>query len=181
MNKLFVLFLLLFFIAFCSNVEKKTYLFPLKDPIYIGKKILCTSWYSKWRKENGKQYQYKAVNYPAKYGSEILCPDNGVIINTQIEGYEGAIITIKFDDGNEMTFCHLSKYEILKGRVKQGDIIGYVGTSGRTTGPHLRIRIDKNGDRQFICSKTWGMPKEAFYYSPTEFNCSQLKMYSENK
>lgn len=167
-----VLFLFIF-----VGFARADYLFPLKEPVYVGKKILCTSWYSKYRTENGKTYQYKAWNLPAKYGSEILCPENGVIINTQIAGYEGAIITIKFDDGNEMTFCHLSKYEILKGRVSTGSVIGYVGTSGRSTGPHVRIRIDKNGERQFISSKTWGLEYNKFYYSPTEFNANKAKYY----
>lgn len=162
----------------CGICRADDYLFPLKKPIYVGKQILCTSWFSKMRTENGKTYQYKALNYPCEYGAEIVSPADGEVILTKIDGYEGAIITIRFDDGVECTIAHLSKYFVLDNtRVKKGQLIALAGKSGRVTGPHIRVRFDKHGERVFACAKTWGKEYNDFKYSQTEFDCKQTKYY----
>lgn len=178
-------------ITFVCADEKQTakdtgYLFPLKEPVYTHGKILCTSWYSKLRTEiiNGKRttYQYKALNYPSKYGTDILASGDGVVIDTLIDGYEGGTITIQYDNGLTMRVCHLSKQLVLDGmRVKRGQVIGKVGRSGRTTGSHLRIVIEKNGERVFCNAETWGMKYTDFNYSKTEFDAGQTIMYAQNK
>lgn len=153
------------------------YLFPVESPIKNNGKIVCTAWYTRIRTENGRSYSYKALNYPAPYGSKILAPEDGVITKHEIQGYEGASLTIKLDDGVEITICHLHQYEKIKGRVKRGEVIGYVGTSGRTTGPHLRIVFEKNGERFFVGAATFGMKVADFYFPPGESNLSMASMY----
>lgn len=179
--------------------EQKGYLFPLADPVYVHGKILCTAWYSKWRKEPGKKpYQYKGFNYPAQYGKPIRAPFDGVVESTSISGFEGGAITLRATDGiTTVRICHVSDFEVLKytvvqdnltgrrwkeqTRVKRGEIIGYVGMSGRTTGPHIRVIFERNGERFFVSAETWGMKYTDFNYSQTEFDASKTVYYAEKK
>lgn len=169
-------------VTLCASATQKekgqAYLFPLEEPTLVENKILCSSWYSKLRTENGVTYKYRALNYPARYGSQILSPGDGVVTNTEIAGYEGGNITISFENGDSVTLCHLSKFLVLDGAmVSAGQPIGLVGTSGRTTGSHVRIRWQKNGERIFCNAKTWGMEYDDFKYSAKEFDCEKAEMY----
>lgn len=158
--------------------ESASYLFPLVEPVITHGKILCTAWWSKLRTENGNTYKYKALNYPARYGSLIVSPGDGVVINTIIEGYEGASITIGFENGDSVTICHVSKFFVLDGMtVSRGQHIALVGTSGRTTGSHVRIRWQKNGDRIFCNAATWGMRYDQFEYRQDQFDANKAEMY----
>ena len=194
MKKLLICLALLTVSLFAQvNVLDKGYLFPLREPTYtkVGT-ILCTDWCSNIRVEKGVSYHYMALNYPAPYGSEVLSPADGIVESTHVSGYEGATITILFDDGVRVTICHLSEYKVLatrlnddgrevKTRVKRGQVIGYVGTSGRTTGPHIRIRFEVNGERAFANSTTWGMVYGKFDYRTVPFKAEDAKMYRSNK
>lgn len=177
------------------SVVNKDWIFPLLEPSKINGKIICTDWCSNIRYENGKSYKYMAVNYPAKYGTPIIAPCDAIVENTHIGGYEGATITLRVNESTTITFCHLSNYEELsntkiidfltgkkwkvKTQVKKGDIIGYVGQSGRTTGSHLRVRVEVNGERAFINPTTWGLKIEDVYYRQNQFCSSKTKMYGE--
>lgn len=171
--------LLVLIICFCFlSAAEFSYLFPIENPIKINGKILCTSWYSKLRTENGKTYQYKALNYPAKYGTPVMASGTGIVTLTQCEGYEGLSVTIKYDSGLTIRICHLSKQLVLDSqRVIAGQIIALSGSSGRTTGPHIRVVVEKNGERVFCNAETWGMKYDDFYYSTKEFDSNQTQFY----
>lgn len=159
-----------------------TYKFPLKNPVWVGSKILCSSWYSKWRTETIKgksvSYQYKACNYPAKYGTDVYASGDGIVTSVVCDGYEGLNITVRYDTGLSIRVCHLSEPLVLKGRrVDANDIIGKVGQSGRVTGPHLRVVVELNGERIFCGASTWGMLKDDFYYSKKTFDQRDTKFY----
>jgi murein DD-endopeptidase MepM/ murein hydrolase activator NlpD len=177
-------FILIAVVMSCAFANVNNSFFPLKSPVYYNGKIVCTSWYSQYRTENGKTYQYKALNYPAKFGTDIQASWGGIVIDTLIDGYEGATVTILYDNGLTVRYCHLSKQMVLDGpnsRVSAGDIIGKVGRSGRTTGSHLRIVVEKNGDRTFCNAQTWGLKYTDFYYSQKDFDVGKTLMYCDNK
>lgn len=168
-----------FVIGVAANADE-AFLFPVKDPQMKNGKIVCSSWYSKMRTENGKTYQYKALNYPAKYGTEIVASGPGVVKLTEISGYEGGSITIQYDNGVSIRVCHISKQRVLEGmRVKRGDVIANVGNSGRTTGPHVRIVVEKNGERIFCNAETWGKKYDDFHYNKSDFDAAKTSFYKE--
>ena len=73
---------------------------------------------------------------------------DGVVTSVKYEGAGGNVVRIKHNSVYSTAYLHLSKYaKGLKAgqRVKQGEVIGYVGSTGRSTGPHLDFRIWKNG------------------------------------
>jgi murein DD-endopeptidase MepM/ murein hydrolase activator NlpD len=73
---------------------------------------------------------------------------DGVVTSVKYEGAGGNTVRIKHNSVYSTAYLHLSKYATgLKAgqRVKQGEVIGYVGSTGRSTGPHLDFRVWKNG------------------------------------
>ncbi|MEX2363828.1 MAG: peptidoglycan DD-metalloendopeptidase family protein, partial [Balneolaceae bacterium] len=88
------------------------------------------------------------VDYAAPLGTPVLSVGDGEVIESQYRGANGNIVKIKHNGTYTTAYLHLNGFAkgIRKGvRVKQGQIIGYVGRTGRVTGVHLDYRIYKNG------------------------------------
>jgi len=88
------------------------------------------------------------VDYAAPVGTPVLAIGDGRVISTQYLPAEGRIIRIRHNSVYSTAYMHLSAFA--KGMapgvwVKQGDVIGYVGSTGLSTGPHLDFRFYKNG------------------------------------
>jgi len=82
----------------------------------------------------------------AKHGSAILATADGVINFAGWEKGYGKLIKIKHDYGYETRYAHLSKINVSVGqRISQGDRIGKMGNTGRSTGTHLHYEIRRNG------------------------------------
>ncbi|MCF8302694.1 MAG: peptidoglycan DD-metalloendopeptidase family protein [Bacteroidales bacterium] len=88
------------------------------------------------------------VDYAAPIGTPVHAIGDGVIIFAGRNGGAGRMVKIKHNGTYTTAYLHLYRYGkgIRKGKwVKQGDIIGYVGSSGLSTGPHLDFRFYRNG------------------------------------
>jgi murein DD-endopeptidase MepM/ murein hydrolase activator NlpD len=88
------------------------------------------------------------VDYAAPVGTPVHSIGDGRVTSAKIEGASGRIVRITHNSVYSTAYLHLSRFEpgIFAGAVvKQGDIIGYVGSSGLSTGPHLDFRFFKNG------------------------------------
>ena len=91
---------------------------------------------------------HTGVDYAAPTGTPVMTIGDGVVTSVKYEGAGGKTIRIKHNSVYSTAYLHLSKYAkgIKAGtRVRQGDVIGYVGSTGRSTGPHLDFRVWKNG------------------------------------
>ena len=91
---------------------------------------------------------HEGIDYAAPTGTPVSAIGDGVVIKSQKSGGYGNLVIIKHPNGYSTYYGHLSKYGrgIKKGvRVKQGQVIGYVGATGLATGPHLDFRIQLNG------------------------------------
>ena len=92
----------------------------------------------------GFNQMHRGVDFAAKRGTPIMAAGDGRITYAGRNGSFGRFVEIKHLNNFKTRYAHLYKYAkgIKKGRyVKQGDIIGYVGTSGRSTGPHLHYEV----------------------------------------
>lgn len=96
-----------------------------------------------------KRYRaHHGVDYAAPVGTPVKSIGAGTVIAKGYEGGGGNFIKIKHNSVYTTTYMHLSKFAkgIQNGsHVQQGDIIGYVGSTGLSTGPHLDFRVHKNG------------------------------------
>ena len=90
---------------------------------------------------------HKGTDFAAPRGAPVMASGNGVVVMAQkYKGY-GNYILLKHNSTYKTAYAHLSKYgrNIRKGtRVIQGQIIGYVGSTGMSTGPHLHYEVIKN-------------------------------------
>jgi murein DD-endopeptidase MepM/ murein hydrolase activator NlpD len=88
------------------------------------------------------------VDYAASTGTPVKSTANGKIVHRAKKGGYGNTIIIQHGSKYSTLYAHLSKYRggLKKGsRVKQGQVIGYVGSSGLATGPHLHYELRVNG------------------------------------
>lgn len=88
-------------------------------------------------------------DFTAKTGTEIYATGNGVVksVKRSSRGYGNHII-IDHGYGYETLYAHLSKFNVRKGqKIKRGEVIGYVGNTGRSTAPHLHYEVMKNGKK----------------------------------
>ena len=95
-----------------------------------------------------KVQPHTGVDYAAPKGTPVMTIGDGVVTSVKYEGAGGNTVRIRHNSVYSTAYLHLSKYA--KGlkvgqRVRQGDVIGYVGSTGRSTGPHLDFRVWKNG------------------------------------
>ena len=93
---------------------------------------------------------HQGTDFAAKTGTPIMASGSGVVVMAQkYKGY-GNYVKIRHNSTYETAYAHMSKYGrgIRKGvRVNQGQIIGYVGSTGLSTGPHLHYEVIENGKR----------------------------------
>ena len=91
---------------------------------------------------------HTGVDYAAPTGTPVMTIGDGVVTSVKYEGTGGKTVRIRHNSVYSTAYLHLSKYaKGLKAgqRVRQGEVIGYVGSTGRSTGPHLDFRVWKNG------------------------------------
>jgi murein DD-endopeptidase MepM/ murein hydrolase activator NlpD len=90
---------------------------------------------------------HQGMDFTAPTGTPIFATGDGVIkkADNTVSGY-GNHIVIQHGYGYETLYAHLSKYKVKAGqRVKRGDIIGFVGSTGRSEAPHLHYEVHKDG------------------------------------
>ena len=96
-----------------------------------------------------KPRMHKGMDFTASSGTPIFATGKGIVkrADNRASGY-GKHIRIDHGFGYVSLYAHLSKYNVKRGqKVKRGDIIGFVGNSGRSAGPHLHYEIIKDGSK----------------------------------
>ena len=87
----------------------------------------------------------------------MVAPANGIVVATGNYFFNGNTVLIDHGQGLISMFCHLSKIDVQKGQtIKQGELIGLIGKTGRVTGPHLHWGMSLNNarvDPQLFLSK----------------------------
>lgn len=96
--------------------------------------------------KSGREF-HTGIDIGAKYGSPIYASWPGKVYASYDRSTGcGKRVTIKHHDGKKTRYCHMSKRTVRKGQlVKRGQIIGHVGSTGASTGPHLHFEIYKDG------------------------------------
>lgn len=93
---------------------------------------------------------HKGVDFAAAVGTPIYAAGNGVVEFVGWKSGYGRFILLKHNNTLSTAYAHASKFSknLKRGsKIKQGDIIAYVGTSGRSTGPHLHYEVRVNGEQ----------------------------------
>ncbi len=89
---------------------------------------------------------HRAIDYAAPTGTPIRSVGDGTITFAGWNGSYGYMVSVRHNGTYSTNYAHMSRMAIKKGdKVKQGQIIGYVGSTGFSTGPHLHYEMVKNG------------------------------------
>ncbi|PLP58059.1 peptidase M23 [Mesorhizobium loti] len=92
---------------------------------------------------------HKGVDWAAPVGTPIMAAFDGEITFQGDGGGYGNLVKIAHPNGRETRYAHMQKFAIASGigtKVKAGDVIGYVGTTGLSTGPHLHFELYQNSE-----------------------------------
>jgi len=150
-------------VAMLESHGKKNYVFKHSDGKYYNEQgkaliqkymgrplrhIRITSKFTKrrWHPILHKWKAHHGTDFGAKRGTPILAAANGKVVYSGWMGGYGRVIKIKHKDNYLTLYAHQSRLKAKVGQhVKKGQVIGYVGNSGRSTGPHLHFGLYKNG------------------------------------
>lgn len=89
---------------------------------------------------------HNGVDIRARRGTEILSPVEGTVITAGHAGLLGRLVRIKTNDGLILYMGHMQKIKCVKGqKIKRGQVVGTIGSSGRATGPHLHFSVKSGG------------------------------------
>ena len=99
---------------------------------------------------DGYNKMHKGTDFAAPMGTPIMASGDGIVIRARWCGGGGNCVKIKHNSTYQTIYAHMKNFAsgIKEGiRVKQGQIIGYVGSTGKSTGPHLHYEVVKNGKK----------------------------------
>jgi murein DD-endopeptidase MepM/ murein hydrolase activator NlpD len=92
---------------------------------------------------------HPGLDFTANTGTEIYATGDGVVVTADavMQGY-GNHVVINHGFGYQTLYGHMSRMAVAPGKkVKRGELIGYVGSTGRSTGPHVHYEVIKNGEK----------------------------------
>jgi murein DD-endopeptidase MepM/ murein hydrolase activator NlpD len=94
-----------------------------------------------------KRYRpHHGTDFGAKRGTPLLAVNAGKVIYSGYMGGYGKVVKIKHKGGYVSLYAHQSRIRVKRGsHVRKGQVIGHVGSTGRSTGPHLHFGLTKNG------------------------------------
>lgn len=89
---------------------------------------------------------HKGTDFASPIGTPIIATANGIVTESRRKGGNGKYVKIRHNGTYSTQYLHMSRQAVKRGEVvKQGDVIGYVGMTGNTGGPHVCYRFWKNG------------------------------------
>lgn len=80
-------------------------------------------------------------DFSAPYGTSVKAAHRGEIVSAAWDGAYGRKIVVRHEDGSQTWYCHLSSFVRTTGFVTTGEVIGRVGSTGNSTGPHLHFEV----------------------------------------
>jgi murein DD-endopeptidase MepM/ murein hydrolase activator NlpD len=110
--------------------------------IWPTRGILTTSFGNRIDPFTGRIEAHQAIDIATQLGNKVIAPADGVVLVAETRDYYGKMIIIDHGFGYVTRYGHLSGFNVREGqRVKRYDVIGYVGTTGRSNGPHLHYEV----------------------------------------
>jgi len=103
-----------------------------------------------WRMDpiTGRRTMHRGVDFSARLGTPVVATADGVVTFSGVEQTYGNVVEISHGTGFVTRYAHMQRRLVQKGeRVTRGDVIGRVGSTGRSTFSHLHYEVDKEGER----------------------------------
>lgn len=127
------------------TVSKNAFVYPI---VGVDKKSI-SSHYGEVRVINGKKSKaHGGIDIKANTGTPVVATADGEVRFAEEKGKWGNLIILKHSNGYETWNAHLQAFNVENGqKISRGDVIGYVGNTGLSSGPHLHFEIRLNGNR----------------------------------
>ncbi len=94
----------------------------------------------------GEPGTHNGVDISTAIGRAVHAPADGIVVKADWANGYGNVVYLSHGYGYSTRYGHLSKFNVRPGqKIKRGDVIGYVGSTGRSTGPHLHYEVRRNG------------------------------------
>jgi len=135
-------------INLAANKDKLLSSMPAIQPVSLKDNCRVSSYYGIRRDPYTKMLKsHEGMDFSSHIGTELLATGDGVIKEAEYSnGGYGRLIIINHGFGYETRYAHCDKILVKPGqKVKRGEVIGTLGNTGRSTGPHLHYEVRKNG------------------------------------
>ncbi len=94
----------------------------------------------------GRPIKHNGIDFGSGRGAEVYAASSGKVVLVDFNGSYGNYIIVEHQEGSSSVYAHLEKIFVSKGsRIKKGDLIGFTGNTGRTSGPHLHYEVRIKG------------------------------------
>lgn len=91
---------------------------------------------------SGEGAMHTGVDISAEFGTPVKATGDGVVIHANWNGGYGRCVIVDHGNGYQTWYAHLSRMDVVEGdEIRQGDVVGQVGTTGRSTGAHLHYEV----------------------------------------
>ena len=127
-----------------ANNLRRTF---LKAPLKFSSRVSSRYNLKRRIKHYGNKIKaHRGTDFPSPIGTPIIATANGTVIKSEKRGGNGNYVKIKHNGTYATQYLHMKKRKVKVGDfVKQGDVIGWIGMTGSTSGPHVCYRFWKNG------------------------------------
>jgi murein DD-endopeptidase MepM/ murein hydrolase activator NlpD len=122
--------------------QKNTDLLASTPAIWPAKGYISSYFRYRFDPFSGKREFHPGIDIVSDFGSKVRCTADGVVRFAKRKGSYGKVVCVKHKFGYETRYGHLSKIVVKENQnVKRGDVIGYLGSTGKSTGPHLHYEV----------------------------------------
>lgn len=112
----------------------------------LNSSVLTSRFGSRYHPILGLVRQHSGADLAAAQGTPVKAPSPGVVVAAQWQGGYGLMVVIDHGRGVQTRYAHLSQVAVYPGQqIGLGDVLGYVGSTGLATGPHLHYEMRLNG------------------------------------
>ena len=131
----------------------------LKVPFKFNPRITSGFSYSRFHPILKKRRPHLGVDYGAPAGTEVRAAGDGKVIFAGRNGGYGKMVKIRHPNGFMTSYAHLSRIQVRRGaHIDQGNVIGRVGSTGLSTGPHLDYRVQNKRGKYLNPRKLTSLP-----------------------
>lgn len=129
----------------------------------------------------GYSKMHQGTDFGAATGTPIMAAGDGIVKVRGWQGGYGNFVLIQHNGTYATAYGHMSRFGNIKqgGRVKQGQIIGYVGTTGRSTGPHLHYEVRANGRQVNPAAKQFNLASGLTGRQKANFDAKKAAMFKQ--
>lgn len=126
-----------------ANNLRRTF---LRMPVEFGRLSSRYNLKRRIRYYGNKIRPHKGTDYAAPIGTPIMATADGTVVESTRKGGNGKYVKIRHNGTYSTQYLHMKKQKVKRGEfVRQGDVIGWIGMTGNTSGPHVCYRFWKNG------------------------------------